>query len=163
MSWFTEHIIEILSIVFGAGGIGFAIIDRVLNHRKYEQQVRTDAASADIHIDEFWKKRYDVLNQEMLNKDAWWKDRYDNLYNEFQDERKLSNEIINNFRQELNQIRKDYEKQKDIDKQKYDDLMRQYHDYQMEVERKNKEQMKRISQLEKLVTEYEKRLKKENI
>lgn len=160
MSWFTEHITEILSLVFGAGGIGFAIIDRVLNRRKYNEQVRTDAASADMKVDEFWKTRYDVLNEEMKSKDAWWKDRYDNLYSEFQDERKLSNDIINNFRTELNQIREDYEQQKDIDKQKYDELMRQYHDYQQEVERKNREQMGRINQLERLVTEYERKLKK---
>lgn len=161
MNWLSEHIIEIISIILGAGGIGYAIIEHILNHKKYSQQVRQETASADIHIDEFWKNRYDVLMSEMENKDTWWKDRYNKLYEEFQDERKLSNEIINNFRTELNQIREDYEKQKESDKQRYDELMLQYRNYQDEVERKSQEQMKRISQLEKLVTEYEKKLKKQ--
>lgn len=161
MNWFSEHIVEIISILFGAGGIGYAIIERVLNRKQYSQQVRQETASADIHIDEFWKNRYDVLMAEMQNKDTWWKDRYNKLYEEFQDERKLSNDIINNFRTELNQIREDYEKQKENDKQRYDELMVQYRNYQEEVERKGQEQIKRINQLERLVAEYEKRLKKQ--
>lgn len=161
MNWLTEHIVEIISILFGTSGIGYVIINRLLNSRTYDQQVRQDAATADMHIDEFWKNRYDVLVTEMENKDAWWKDRYNKLYEEFQDERKLSNEIINNFRSELNQIREDYEKQKESDKQRYDELMLQYRNYQDEVERKSQEQIKRINQLEKLVTEYEKKLKKQ--
>lgn len=160
MNWLTEHIVEIISILFGASGIGYAAIDRLLNKEKYNQQVRQDATTADMHADEFWKNRYDVLVTEMENKDTWWKDRYNKLYEEFQNERKLSNEIINNFRSELNQIREDYEKQKENDKQRYDELMLQYRSYQEDVERKSQEQLKRISQLEKLVTEYEKKLKK---
>lgn len=161
MNWFGEHIIEIISILFGAGGIGYAVVERMLNRKQYSQQVRQETASADIHIDEFWKNRYDVLMAEMQNKDTWWKDRYNKLYEEFQDERKLSNEIINNFRTELNQIREDYEKQKENDKQRYDELMVQYRNYQEEVERKGQEQIKRINQLERLVAEYEKKLKKQ--
>lgn len=161
MNWFGEYIVEIISILFGAGGIGYAIVERMLNRKQYSQQVRQETASADIHIDEFWKNRYDVLMAEMQNKDTWWKDRYNKLYEEFQDERKLSNEIINNFRTELNQIREDYEKQKENDKQRYDELMVQYRNYQEEVERKGQEQIKRINQLERLVAEYEKKLKKQ--
>lgn len=159
MNWFSEHIVEIFSVLFGVGSIGFAVIDRVLNRKKYEQQVRQDTATADIHVDEFWKNRYDVLESEMKNKDEWWKERYDNLYKEFQDERKLSNDIINNFRTELNQIREDCERQKEIDKLKYDELMSQYSNYQQEVERKNLEQIERINQLERLVADYENKLK----
>lgn len=161
MNWIGEHLIEIISILCGAGGVGYAVVERMLNRKQYSQQVRQETASADIHIDEFWKNRYDVLMAEMQNKDTWWKDRYNKLYEEFQDERKLSNEIINNFRSELNQIREDYEKQKESDKQRYDALMLQYRNYQDEVERKSQEQIKRINQLEKLVTEYEKKLKKQ--
>lgn len=65
MNWFSEHIVEIFSVLFGVGSIGFAVIDRVLNRKKYEQQVRQDTATADIHVDEFWKNRYDVLESEM--------------------------------------------------------------------------------------------------
>lgn len=161
MNWFGENIVEIISILFGAGGIGYAIVERMLNRKQYSQQVRQETATADIHIDEFWKNRYDVLMAEMQNKDTWWKDRYNKLYEEFQDERKLSNDIINNFRTELNQIREDYEKQKENDKQRYDELMVQYRNYQEEVEQKGQEQIKRINQLERLVAEYEKKLKKQ--
>lgn len=161
MSWFSENIVEIASILFGAGGIGFAIINKILDRKKYEQEVRHASADADIHTDAFWKSRYDVLNAEMQNKDTWWKERYDNLYQEFQNERQLSNEIIKNFRIELNEIREDYERQHDIDNQKYDALMQQYRNYQDEVERKNREQLQRICQLENLVSEYEKRLKEQ--
>lgn len=159
MSWFSENIVEITSILFGAGGVIFAIVNKILDRKKYEQEVRHLSVDADIHTDDFWKSRYDVLNEEMKNKDAWWKERYDNLYTEFQNERKLSNEIIKNFRIELNEIREDYERQHDIDNQKYKDLMQQYRNYQDEVERKNTEQLAKICQLEKLVSEYEERLK----
>lgn len=160
MNWFNENMVEILSILFGVGGIGFAVINRILDRKKYAQEVRQETASADIKSDEFWKSRYDVLNEEMKSKDIWWEKRYDNLYQEFQNERKLSNDIIRNFRAELNEIREDYEKQKEIDKQKYDELMEQYVKYQQEVERKSKEQINRINQLEKLVAEYEEKLSK---
>lgn len=159
MSWFSENIVELISITCGTGGVLFGVISKILDRKKYEQEVRHTKADADIHSDEFWKCRYDVLNEEMKNKDAWWKERYGNLYQEFQNERKLSNEIIKNFRIELNEIREDYERQHDIDNQKYKDLMQQYRNYQDEVERKNAEQIARICQLEKLVSEYEKRLK----
>ena len=145
-----NSVTEILSILFGAGGIGFALISRWLDRKKYAQEVRQEKSAADIKGDEFWKARYDVLNEEMKSKDIWWKDRYDNLYQEFQDERKLSNEI-----------REDYERQKEIDKTKYDELMAKYTEYQKEVELKSKEQIDRINQLEKLVAEYEKKLKRQ--
>lgn len=156
-----NSITEILSILFGAGGIGFAFISHWLDRKKYAQEVRQEKSAADIKGDEFWKARYDVLNEEMKSKDIWWKDRYDNLYQEFQNERKLSNEIIHNFRNELNEIREDYERQKEIDKTKYDELMAKYTEYQKEVELKSKEQIDRINQLERLVAEYEKKLNRQ--
>lgn len=160
MNWFNENMVEIISVLFGTGGILFAIVNRILDRKKYEQQVRQESADADLKSDEFWKHRYDVLNEEMKNKDIWWKERYDNLYKEFQNERTLSNDIIHNFRVELNEIREDYEKQKEVDKTKYDELMNQYAQYRQEMEKKNKEQINRINQLEKLVNEYEKKIKK---
>ena len=161
MDWLSENIIQIISILFGTGGVGYAIVSKILDRRKYEQEVRQAKVDADIHTDDFWKKRYDILSEELKNKDKWWKERYDNLCAEYQNERKLSNEIIKNFRMELNEIREDYERQHDIDNQKYDALMKQYRDYQDEVERKNREQIARICQLEKLVSEYEERLKQQ--
>lgn len=159
MVWLSENLFNIISLIFGTGGVGYAIITSVMNRKRYIQEVRNEAANADIRTDEFWKGRYDVLSKEMESKDTWWRERYDNLYSEFQEERKLNNEIIKNFRVELDGIRKDYEEQKRLDKQKYDELMQQYNDYRADVDKRNKDQLDRISQLEQLVTKYEQRLK----
>ena len=150
---------EVISVLFGAGGVVYAIATHFLDRKKFAEEVRQEAANADLKTDEFWKNRYDVLNAEMQNKDIWWKERYDNLYTELQEERKLSNEIIKNFRTELNEIREDYEKQHEADKQKYNDLMTQYEQFQDEVNKTSAEQIKRINQLEELVSNYENRLK----
>lgn len=158
MAWLTENLFGLISLLFGAGGIGYAIVSRFLDRRKYEQEVRTAAADADMKGDDFWKKRYDVLQKEVKIKDDWWKERYDTLYKEFQNERQLSNEIVKSFRSELNEIRSDYEKQRELDKQKYTDLMEQYERFQRESNHQNMEQINRISQLESLVESYEKRL-----
>lgn len=159
MAWLSENLFGIISLFFGAGGIGYAVIARMLDRRKYEQEVRTAQAEADMKGDDFWKKRYDVLQAEVNNKDAWWKERYDTLYKEYQCERQLSNEIVESFRTELNAIRADYEKQRDLDKQKYMELMSQYEKFQMESNHHNLEQVNRINQLEALVLDYEKKLK----
>ena len=158
MEWLNDSFANVFGVLFGAGGILYAIIMHYVEKRKYNAEVKEKQANADIRTDEFWKNRYDVLNSEMQNKDAWWKERYDNLHEEFQNERKLSNEIVSNFRSELNQIREDYERQREIDKKKYDELLERYNRYQEESEQRNKESMKRINQLEALVAEYEKRL-----
>lgn len=150
---------EIVSLVFGASGIAYAVVSRILDRKKYKHEVRQTAADADIKTDEFWKNRYDVLSKELTNKDEWWKERYNNLYDELQNERKLSNEIIHNFRVELNEIREDYQKRHDADRKKYNDLLEQYEKFQEDVNQKNQEQIDRINQLECLVTEYERRLK----
>lgn len=158
MEWLRENAFPIVSLLFGTGGIGYAVISRILDRRKYDQEVRQASASADVKSDEFWKARYDVLNNEMTSKDIWWKERYDNLYAELQNERKLSNDIVRSFRTELNEIRADYEKQRELDKQKYNELMQQYERFQQESNTQNIEQINRINQLEILVAEYEKRL-----
>jgi hypothetical protein len=161
--WLNENVVSIISTLFGVGSIGYVIITRIINRQKYDGEVRQQNVDIDIKGDEFWKHRYDILSDEIKNKDIWWKERYDNLYKEFQEERKLSNEIIKNFRIELNEIREDYERQKEIDRGKYNELMEQYQQYRLEVDKKNKEQIDRISQLESLVTEYENRLNKNEI
>lgn len=158
MNWFSENIMSIFSLLFGTGGILYAVVSRVLDRKKYDAEVKRMSVDTEMQSDEFWKNRYDVLNRELESKDIWWRERYDNLYTELQNERKLSNEIINSFRAELNEIRADYEKQHDVQNRRYDELMQQYRDYREEVERKNGEQLQRISQLEKLVSEYEKKL-----
>lgn len=157
MEW-IESFSNIVGLLFGAGGIIYAIVMHFVEKKKYEAEVKELQANADIKTDEFWKNRYDVLNMEMQNKDAWWKERYDNLYEELQNERKLSNEIVSSFRSELNEIRDDYERQREIDKKKYSELLDQYNKFQEESNRQNSENLKRICQLEKLVAEYEKRL-----
>lgn len=159
MGWLSDNLFGIISLLFGAGGIGYAVVSRVLDRKKYEQEVRVSQADADIKEDDFWKKRYDVLQAEVDNKDSWWKERYDALYAEYQNERKLSNEIVKSFRTELNEMRADYEKQRELEKMKYDKLMEQYRSFEEESQKRETEYKQRISQLEQLVESYEKRLK----
>lgn len=162
MEWFTNNIVTILSLLFGAGSIGFAIIQRALDRKKYQQSVREATANADIKSDEFWKARYDVLEKEVESKDTWWKQRYDTLYEEFQNERQLSNQIVKSFREELNQMRIDYEKQRESDRNKYDELLKQYRTFEEESSKAELNYRQRILQLEKLVNDYEAKLNNEN-
>lgn len=146
-------LIELISILFGTGGIVYAIISHFLNKKKYNQEVREAEADADIKGDTFWKQRYDILQKEVESKDNWWKQRYDALYQEYQNERTLSNDILKSFRTELNEIREDYEQQKEAERKRYEELRE-------ESIRKETEYKNRISQLEELVKSYEKRLAK---
>lgn len=147
----NNYIIEIFSILFGTGGIVYAIVTHFLNKKKYVQEVREASVNADIRGDTFWKQRYDVLQKEVDSKDNWWKERYDALYKEYQNERTLSNDILKSFRDELAEIREDYERQKETERQRYEEL-------RVESIRKETEYKNRISQLEELVKGYEKRL-----
>lgn len=158
MEFLNEHVTTIISIFFGTGGVVYAIVSRILDRKKYDQEVRGATAEADMKGEEFWKQRYDVLQKEVENKDTWWKVRYDSLYQEYENERHLTNEIINSFRNELNEMRNDYEKQREIERQKYDKLMEQYRAFEEESSVKEHEYRDRISALEELVTKYEKRL-----
>ena len=158
MEFRNEHVTTIISIFFGTGGVVYAVVSRILDRKKYDQEVRGATAEADMKGEEFWKQRYDVLQKEVENKDTWWKVRYDSLYQEYENERHLTNEIINSFRNELNEMRNDYEKQREIERQKYDKLMEQYRAFEEESSVKEHEYRDRISALEELVTKYEKRL-----
>ena len=160
MEWLNENAVSIVSVLFGTGGIIYAIVTHFLVKKKYDQEVRKDAAEADIKGDEFWKQRYNVLQKEVENKDTWWKQRYDALYKEYENERTLSNEIVKSFRTELNEMRNDYEKQRELERQKYDKLMEQYKTFQEESDKKEHEYKERINTLEQLVSKYEKRLEK---
>lgn len=161
MEWLSENLFGLISLLFGAGGIGYAVVSKILDRKKYEQEVRNATAEADIKGDDFWKKRYDVLQKEVENKDSWWKERYDTLYNEYQNEGKLSNEIVKSFRTELNEMRSDYDKQRELEKMKYDKLMEQYRSFEEESQKREQEYKQRIAQLENLVASYEQRLKKD--
>lgn len=163
MGWLADNGLEIISLVFGTSGIGYALITRVMNKKKYEQELKQSQTEIDAEEDDFWKKRYDVLQAEVDNKDSWWKERYDALYAEYQNERKLSNEIVKSFRTELNEMRTDYEKQRELEKMKYDKLMEQYRSFEEESKKRETEYKQRISQLEKLVESYEKRLSKDDV
>lgn len=158
MSWLSENGFALVSLLFGTGGIGYAVISKVLDRKKYAQEVRDASAEADIKGDEFWKKRYDVLQQEVESKDTWWKARYETLYTEHQNERKLSNDIIICFRTELSQMRGEYEKQRELERQKYNQLLEQYHNFEEESQKREVEYKLRISQLEEMISKYEKRL-----
>ena len=158
MEFLNENVTTIISIFFGTGGVVYAVVSRILDRKKYDQEVRGATADADMKGEEFWKQRYDVLQKEVENKDTWWKVRYDSLYQEYENERHLTNEIINSFRNELNEMRNDYEKQREIERQKYDKLMEQYRAFEEESSVKEHEYRDRISALEELVTKYEKRL-----
>lgn len=157
-SWFSENGFALISLLFGTGGIGYAVIARIMDRKKYKQEVKEAEASANLKGDEFWKQRYDVLQKEIVNKDEWWKARYDALYKEYENERKLSNEIVQNFRTELNVMREEYDKQRELERKKYNLLLEQYHSFEEESERKESEYKERIRQLEDLVTKYEKRI-----
>ena len=158
MEFLNENVTTIISIFFGTGGVVYAVVSRILDRKKYDQEVRGATAEADMKGEEFWKQRYDVLQKEVENKDTWWKVRYDSLYHEYENERHLTNEIINSFRNELNEMRNDYEKQREIERQKDDKLMEQYRAFEEESSVKEHEYRDRISALEELVTKYEKRL-----
>ena len=112
-------IFPVISLLFGVGSIGYAVVARMLDRKKYEQEVRASQADADLKGEEFWKGRYDVLAAELDKKESWWKERYDNLYQEVQNERRLSNEMMTNFRNELNKIRDEYEAQRHAPKAKH--------------------------------------------
>lgn len=160
MEWMSDNITSLLLSLFGVGSIGYLIVARTLDKRKYDQEVRNIQTEADIKGDEFWKKRYDVLQQEVENKDGWWRERYNTLYQEFQNERNLSNEIVKSFRTELNEMRSDYENQRELEKKKYDKLMEQYRTFEEDSQKKELEYKQRISQLGELVEKYEKRLER---
>lgn len=163
MSWTAEHGVEIFSILFGVGSIGYAIISRILDRKKYNQEVREKEADVDLKGDAFWKGRYDILDNELKSKDTWWRDRYDNLYIELQNEKKLGNEILRSFRTELNEIRTDYEAQRELDKQKYDRLLEDYSKFEEESIKKSKIQIERINQLTGLVDKYEAQIKNKSV
>lgn len=149
----------IVSLLFGAGGIGYAFLARFLDRKKYEQEVRSSKADADLRGEEFWKGRYDVLVSEMKDKDAWWKERYDNLYQEVQNERKLSNEMMTTFRNELNKIRDEYEAQRNTDREKYNKLMEEFRKQECDANRAAEEYKARINELEAAISRYEEQLK----
>lgn len=160
MEWFADNTLEIVSLIFGTSGVGFAVISRVMNQKKYEQEIKQSQAEINVKEDDFWKKRYDILQAEVDNKDEWWKNRYDALYAEYQNERKLNNEIVKTFRVELNEMRADYEKQREIEKRRYEDLIEQYRRFEEESKHREIEYKGRIQQLERMVEEYERRLNK---
>ena len=163
MEWLNENVVSIISVFFGAGGVVYAIATRLLDRKKYSQEVRTATSEADLKGDEFWKQRYDVLQKEVENKDNWWKDRYDALYKEYENERTLSNEIVKSFRTELNEMRNDYEQQRELERQKYDKLMEQYRTFEEESKKRESEYKERIATLEDLVSKYERRLESKKL
>lgn len=134
------------------------MVSKFLERKKYEQEIREVSAGADLKGDEFWKNRYDVLDNEVKSKNAWWKERYDALYNEYSNERKLSNDIIISFRAELKEMRDEYERARELEKQKYSQLLEQYHILEQESQVRELEYKNKISQLEQLITNYEKKL-----
>lgn len=158
--WLGENLFAVISLLFGTGGIGYAIIARILDRRKYNQEVKEAEASANLKGDEFWKQRYEILQKEINNKDEWWKERYEGLKREYDNERKLSNEIVQNFRNELNIMRDEYDKQRELERQKYNLLMEQYRNFEEESLQKESEYKERIYQLEELVSKYEKRIER---
>lgn len=160
MEWLSNEVVTIFSVLFGAGSIGYALVSKLLDRRRYSQEVREAKAEADIKSDEFWKNRYDILQKEMEAKDVWWKNRYDTLYLEYQTERKLSNEIIVTFRAELAEIRQSYEEQREIEREKYKQLLEQYKSLEEDSKKREAEYKRRINQLELTIIEYEQRLNK---
>ena len=156
---FMTTIFPVISLLFGVGSIGYAVVARMLDRKKYEQEVRASQADADLKGEEFWKGRYDVLAVELDKKESWWKERYDNLYQEVQNERRLSNEMMTNFRNELNKIRDEYEAQRQADRDKYNRLMEEFRTQECEANRAAEEYKRRISDLEASIVAYEDMIK----
>ena len=156
---FVTTIFPVISLLFGVGSIGYAVVARMLDRKKYEQEVRASQADADLKGEEFWKGRYDVLAAELDKKESWWKERYDNLYQEVQNERRLSNEMMTNFRNELNKIRDEYEAQRQADRDKYNRLMEEFRTQEREANRAAEEYKRRISDLEASIVAYEDMIK----
>lgn len=156
---FMTTIFPVISLLFGVGSIGYAVVARMLDRKKYEQEVRASQADADLKGEEFWKGRYDVLAAELDKKESWWKERYDNLYQEVQNERRLSNEMMTNFRNELNKIRDEYEAQRQADRDKYNRLMEEFRTRECEANRAAEEYKRRISDLEASIVAYEDMIK----
>ena len=156
---FMTTIFPVISLLFGVGSIGYAVVTRMLDRKKYEQEVRASQADADLKGEEFWKGRYDVLAAELDKKESWWKERYDNLYQEVQNERRLSNEMMTNFRNELNKIRDEYEAQRQADRDKYNRLMEEFRTQECEANRAAEEYKRRISDLEASIVAYEDMIK----
>lgn len=152
-------IFPIISLLFGAGGIGYAVVARMLDRKKYAQEVRCSQADADLKGEEFWKGRYDTLMNELDKKESWWKERYNNLYQEVQNERKLSNEMMTNFRNELNKIRDEYEAQRQADRDKYNRLMEEFRTQEREANKAAEDYKRRINELEASITAYEEMIK----
>lgn len=152
-------IFPVISLLFGVGSIGYTVVARMLDRKKYEQEVRASQADADLKGEEFWKGRYDVLAAELDKKESWWKERYDNLYQEVQNERRLSNEMMTNFRNELNKIRDEYEAQRQADRDKYNRLMEEFRTQECEANRAAEEYKRRISDLEASIVAYEDMIK----
>lgn len=152
-------IFPVISLLFGVGSIGYAVVARMLDRKKYEQEVRASQADADLKGEEFWKGRYDVLAAELDKKESWWKERYDNLYQEVHNERRLSNEMMTNFRNELNKIRDEYEAQRQADRDKYNRLMEEFRTQEHEANRAAEEYKRRISDLEASIVAYENMIK----
>lgn len=157
--FFMTTIFPVISLLFGVGSIGYAVVARMLDRKKYEQEVRASQADADLKGEEFWKGRYDVLAVELDKKESWWKERYDNLYQEVQNERRLSNEMMTNFRNELNKIRDEYEAQRQADRDKYNRLMEEFRTQEREANRAAEEYKRRISDLEASIVAYEDMIK----
>jgi hypothetical protein len=156
---FMTTIFPVISLLFGVGSIGYAVVARMLDRKKYEQEVRASQADADLKGEEFWKGRYDVLAAELDKKESWWKERYDNLYQEVQNERRLSNEMMTNFRNELNKIRDEYEAQRQADRDKYNRLMEEFRTQEREANAAAEEYKRRISDLEASIVAYEDMIK----
>ena len=156
---FMTTIFPVISLLFGVGSIGYAVVARMLDRKKYEQEVRASQADADLKGEEFWKGRYDVLAAELDKKESWWKERYDNLYQEVQNERRLSSEMMTNFRNELNKIRDEYEAQRQADRDKYNRLMEEFRTQEREANRAAEEYKRRISDLEASIVAYEDMIK----
>jgi DNA repair exonuclease SbcCD ATPase subunit len=157
-TWFENNLITVFSVLFGSGSIAYLIINKLFSRAKYNQEVRKVEKEVDLQSDEFWKKRYEVLEKENKDKDAWWKERYENLYSELQTERGQNNEIFKNFREQLSEIRQDYENQIKSHKEKYNNLFKEYQNALQQSDEESRRFNNRINSLEEIIKAYEKKL-----
>ena len=68
MDWLTENLVSVISLLFGTGGILYAIIMRILDRKKYKVEVAKMQASAKSDEIENIKKAVESVYQPLIDR-----------------------------------------------------------------------------------------------
>ena len=66
MEWLTENMVSVISLLFGTGGIVYAIVMRILDRKKYKAEVAKMQASAKSDEIENMKKAMESVYQPLI-------------------------------------------------------------------------------------------------